>query len=583
MSDSANRDARGGSRLVFFLFLASTLGATGLGFGLERARMAEWFHATGFWFIFAAFLVWLSTWSWDRIDRDRCRQALQRHGIPAGLALVLTVSAFLSSPPDFRILADETNLLGSAAAMYDRHSFYNPTQVLYYYEGIQNVISYEWDKRPLFFPFMVYLAHLFTGYRETNAFLVNFCCSWALLFLFYLVLTRWFSRSIAVMGMSLLAAFPLVVLWMTSGGFEIPNLAFGALAFFAAHRLMRSGSARHAEWLGLTLVLLAQIRYESVLFTVVLFPLVPLFLRGEEWGNLSWRTAVLPWLYLPVVWQRLTSFNDGVFQMSNGKAPFSLEWLGPNLQHAYRFFTSAQENFAMIPALFWMAALCVVPTLWYIGQQRMRLGWKSLAIPGAALMLVLLNAAILFLYFWGNLTLQYALRLGLIFVPFLVALVCFGIDVATAGGLRGRRWMAIGALALVVWYWPVAGANGAVREILIFREFSAVRRFLAREYPQRDIVIVSDIANCYVPLRYSAVYPGHANARSAELLGNLGAGLFRDLVVIQRVAYGNGRPAPETSVNPQFQLEPLYQSQLSGEHALRISRVRTSRPGWDKR
>ena len=143
--------------------------------------------------------------------------------------------------------------------------------------------------------------------------------------------------------------------------------------------------------------------------------------------------------------------------------------------------------------------------------------------------------------------------------------------------------MVLGCIGLIVWYWPLAGANGAVREILIFREFSAVRRFLYQAYPRRDVVVISDIANCYVPLRFSAVYPAHANAKSGDLIGNLNAGLFRDIVVIQRVAYGGGQVAPETALNADFQLQPLEQCQLSGEHALRISRVKTGRPGWDQR
>lgn len=579
----AGDDAAAGTLVIPGLFLISAVGAAGVGFLPERTVMAEWFHASGFWFIFAAFLLWLSSWKWDTATSDRAKAFTHRHGVGAGLALLLTVSAFLSSPPDFRILADETNLLGTASAMYDRHSFYNPTQVLYYYEGIQNVISKEWDKRPLFFPFMVFLAHTFTGYREGNVFLVNFFCSWALLFGFYLLLTRWFTRTMSVIGMALLASIPLVVLWMTSGGFEIANLAFGVLAFLFAHRLVGSGSARHAEWLAMTLVLLSQIRYESVIFAVALLPLIPLFMRREEWTCLSWRVPLLPWLFLPVVWQRLTSFNDGVFQMNNGKAPFSFEWLWPNLQNAFRFFTSANENYAMIPALFWLALPAAMLAIWYIARTIRQTGWRPLALPASAFTVVFLNAAILFLYFWGNLTLQYALRLGLIFVPFQVALVVFGLDLVTAGGARGRRWLALGCLALIVWYWPVAGANGAVREILIFREFSAVRRFLLKAYPQRDVVVISDISNCYVPLRYSAVYPHHANTRSGDLLGNLTAGLFRDIVVIQRVAYGSNLVAPETAVNAEYKLQTLFQSQLSGEHALRISRVLSIRPDAERR
>ncbi|MFZ2960671.1 MAG: glycosyltransferase family 39 protein [Candidatus Ozemobacteraceae bacterium] len=540
----------------------------------DKPRIVEWFHATGFVSIFAAFLLWLGSLPWEFFERTRLVAFARRHAVPALLALGITVSAFLSSPPTFRILADETNLMGTASAMYDEHAFYNPTQRTHYYEGMQNTISREWDKRPLFFPFMVYLAHSFLGYRETNGFVVNAICSFFLLFSFYLLLNRFFTRFLSVLGMIILAAFPLLVLWMTSWSFEIPNLLFGVLAFLSFERLTRTGSAKDAETLVFTLILLAQIRYESVLFLVVLFPVGAYFLKREEVGALSWRILLVPMLLLPSVWQRMVSFNQGAFQMTNGKSPFSFEWFGPNLQYAWNFFTAERVAYGTIPLVFYCSFVGLFAAVWWYISNRKEWTARAWLIPGSAITVFGLNAAILFGYYWGNLTLQYAMRLGLIFVPFMIASCVFLLDCITDRGRQARVWLIVGVCSLPIWYWSSAGANEAVREILIFREFTAVRRFLDYSFPRKDVVVISDLSNLYIPFRWSAVGNAYANASVNDLLTNLKNGLFQNFITVQRIGYADGKPSLGTFLDPKFELETLYETQYSAEEMLRISRVK---------
>ena len=540
----------------------------------DLTRIADWFHASGFFLIFVAFLLWLTSLPWEKLTRERVAAFAHRHAVAAGLALAIIISAFLTSPPQFRILADETNLMGMASAMYDEHSFYNPTQRTHFYLGMTNTISKEWDKRPLFFPFMVYLAHSFLGYREINGFVVNFISSVFLLFAFYLLLNRFFTRFLSLLGMIILAAFPLLVLWMTSSSFEVPNMLFGVLAFLAFERLTCSNSARHAEILFLTLVILAQIRYESVLFLVVLMPVGVLFIRREEFAALSWRMVALPFLLLPVVWQRMTTFNQGVFQMTDGKPPFSLEWVMPNLSHAWHFFTAARSAYGMIPLVFLGAIFGTISGLWYLRNHRHELITRAWLIPGSAIAVVALHAGILFFYFWGNLTLQYAMRLGLIFVPFMVSACVFLLHYLSDGGRCARVWLAVGVCALPLCYWSAAGPNEAVREILLFREFTTIRTFLNSHYPQKDVLLISDLSNLYVPLRWSSVGNSHANATADGLLLNLKNGLFQDIIAIQRIVYSTGLPSAGTTLNPKFDLETIFETQHSPEEMLRLSRVK---------
>ncbi|MBF0498832.1 MAG: glycosyltransferase family 39 protein [Candidatus Riflebacteria bacterium] len=541
-----------------------------------KAKLAEWFHASGFILIFAAFIFWLTALPWALLERDRLIVLARRHLAAAVIAILFTVGAFLTSPPEFRILADETNLMGTATSMYDEHSFYNPTQRTHFYEGMKTTLSKEWDKRPLFFPFMIYLAHSFLGYRDTNAFAVNAICSFFMLFTFYLLLNRFFTRFISIIGMAILAAFPLLVLWMTSGGFEVPNLLFGVISFLFLERLSRTGSAKDAEALVFTLILLAQIRYESALFMIVLVPVGAVFLKHDELQKLSWKLILVPVLLLPIIWQRITNFSQGTFQVPGGKASFSLEWLGPNLTYAWRFFNADRVAYGMIPIVFWGAVLGLIAAIWWYVTHRNEWTARAWLIPGTAVAVFAINAAILFTYYWGNLTLQYAMRLGLIFVPFMVASLVFLLDRLSNGGNRLRVWLAIGACALPIWYWSGAGQNEAVREILIYREFIAVRSFLNPWYPRKDILIISDLSNLYVPFRWSAVNVQYANNNYNSLKSNLDNALFQDLIAIQRIKYSDGQSSPETLMDSKFELETLYETQYSADEMLRISRVKHS-------
>ncbi|MBF0544038.1 MAG: glycosyltransferase family 39 protein [Candidatus Riflebacteria bacterium] len=567
----------GRAKIIFIVLSILSTGFFGV-YLLTKPQMTTCFQKTAFYAIFIAFFTWLAVFPYS-IPRtwNTLVDFFRRRGFPIGLALVLTIAAFLTSPVRFRILADETNLMGMAQAMYDFHEFYNPTQVLYYYEGITNVISSEYDKRPVVFPFLVYLAHSFFGYNDNNGFVVNAISSFLLLLFFYVFLERFFSRLLATAGVILLAAFPLVVLWMTSCGFEIPNLLFAVLAFIALERFLEHKTARDAEFLVLTLLILSQVRYESVLFAIVILPLVPLFLPSSEYPQLSWRTIIIPPFFLPIVWQRLTTWGQALFQMEGDKPPFSTIWLIPNLKSAWAFFTGAKTAYGMIPVVFDAAISGFLLALVLLILRRKEISLKNLTLFGTAFTLIFLNCAVLFLYYWGNLTLQYAIRLGLLYVPFLVFSVIYFLNFLTDNGTKFRRSIILVAVALLFYSWPRAGINSSVREILLFREFAAAQRFLRANYPGKEILLISDRSNLYTPFRYSGVNFGYVNANPDGIMINLKYKLFQDVLALQRINYKDDKPCPETFLMDAFKTETLFETQLSEEQKLRIARVKPAK------
>lgn len=556
------------------VFVAIGLGAAGLGFALPKARVAEWFHATGFYSIFASFVLWLTYLPFAKATRARAVELLREHWIAVSLAVATTAAAFLTSPPMFRILADETNLLGVAMDMYDEHSFRNPTEAIYYFGGVKQQLHFEWDKRPLLYPFLVYLAHGVFGYRpEMNGFLVNAVCSVGLYLSFYALLRRHTTKFYALVGTSLLFAFPVNVMWMTTSSFEIPNLFFGTLAFLAFDRMLTERSGAAAARVLAAVLLVSQVRYESALFAMVLLPAIALVVPYKEWPKIGYRALLVPPLFLAVVWQRRLATGQGIFQMQGDKPAFSLEWLEPNLKHAYNFFTAKQSWYGTIPVLFWSSLFgLLLVGIWFY-RNRKTAGLRLWGTLIAASLIALAHAGILFVYYWGNLTLQYALRLGIIFLPFLVVLTLFALKQLLAGAEQHRHYVLAALFALYAYYWPEAGHNDAPKQIFIYREFNDVRGFLDREHPEKDYLLLSDLSNLYVPFRMSAISIGRANGDPIDVLRKLDRGLVQTVYAVQRVSFVDDQIQEQTKLDERLSLETVFETQHNGTQRLRISKV----------
>ena len=289
---------------------------------IPSPRLTAIYHNSGFYILFASFIYW----AYLQLPRQFNLARLQAFGKDQGLILLFIIAVvalmFLVSPLQFRILADETNLLGIANSMYSQHSFENRTSALFYFQQ-QHQVHSEWGIRPNFYPFLVYVLHSLKGYSAYNGFIVNFIAGVVCLFSFYWLLNRWFSTAMALLGAITLAAFPVFVLWVTSSGFEIVNLALALTAFCWLYQYQQTDDSYHLERLALTLVLLAQTRYESAVFVFSIGLAVLIMLRVEQIKALSWRFVLVPFFFLPIAWQRVIKTDKGDYQVTGDDAIFN--------------------------------------------------------------------------------------------------------------------------------------------------------------------------------------------------------------------------------------------------------------------
>lgn len=558
-------------KIAIFAVLVNLAFIFGLGVP-SREKTTEWYKAVAYYNVFTCFLLWLTTLPFLSWNREKALEFLRKHAAPFFLAGLIVILAIRTSPPQFRILADETNLLGTASAMYDQRKCFNPTQMIFYYEGVSEVVSSEWDIRPLFYPFLVSMAHSFLGYSENNSFVVNAIAGVFLLWGFYFLLQRWFTRFFGVLGMLLLASVPLLIMWITSGGFEIVNLLFAILSFLAFDHFLTHRRAEQAEFLVFTLVLLAQVRYESGLFAICMVPFIPFFLEKGEFGKFSPRVFLLPFLFLPLVWHRMMLKAEN-YLLPGTQDLFSLGHFKDHLKPAWNFFWGSNQNFAMIPLLFYGFLLSLGYAVFWIWDHRKSLTARGMAMVAAACGSFLMYCTILFSYYMGDLTKQWTIRLGILFLPFIIAPTIWALFQISGQWRSCRRWFVVGAVALMIYYWPVAGANAAVREIIRYREFTIVREILEKRFWRKTTLVISDFSNLYVPLRWSSVNFGHANKFDWDILNRLKNHLYPDTLAVQHILFKDGSATPETALSPRYTTEPIFETQLGPEEFLRISRV----------
>lgn len=567
--------------LTFTAFTTSV--AVYFGFvGLDKARMEQYYNIYTWYFLAFALFLWLQQCFKLLPALAEISQRFSRHLWPGLLAAGLSIAAIFASPPDFRILADETNLLSMAMAMYDEHACTNPTQMVSYYHGMRRVISQVTDMRPGLFPFAVSALHSLTGYRPENAFAVNAMAGFACLFLVYYLTQLFWGRFWGTVAMLLLGSFPVFVLYMTSAGFEVFNLAFVLVFLLLLNRFIRTATAANAEALLLLLPLLAQTRYESAL---ALFCAVPVILRrlsGSEYCHFSLRLAILPLLFLPVAWLRVVTFSQQAFQVSSIDQAFGLDLFVKNIRRALPFFSGSERAYGMVPIIFFLAVAGLVWVFfdWQarhcqaVKDQQAALAYRAdrlFLLAGA--WLFMLHAGARFAYYWGDMTLQYTSRLGIVFLPVLVFLAVYLMRRLTFLFAWNRGWAAIMAILVLLHGWPAAGQNLAVRDILFYREFKTVREFLERHFPDRkDYIVVTEQSNAMTPLRYNTFTIGHLNSSVDQIKQDLKNRTWRYLIVIQKIAIDTGRFVENSEINQDFALETLYESQLSVNRKLRISK-----------
>ena len=364
----------------------------------------------GYWIIATAVLLFV--WVFGRSLRDEWRgwRVVEWRLWCGPAAAVLAASAWMHihEPHEYKIVMDEVVLGGTAMTMHFEREVAVPVRG-YEYAGDFEVYSSFVDKRPLLFPFLVATVHDLTGYRVKNAIWLNLVLTPCFMALVFGVAGRLGGRGAGYSALSLMATLPLLAQNFTSLGFECLNLVMIVLTLWLGMRLFeRAEDEDRLSAFVLAGVLLAQTRYESVLFVAPVGAAVLLTWWRKRRVSLPWPVLAAPLLMLPVPWLlnvfKVTKATWQLSDIDGADAPFGFGYFYDNIGYAlahYLDFTGAEPNSTLLFVLGLLGSGLVVMRLWREQQDLFR---RDASEAAAVIFWLGLGAhtLVMLCYFWGR-------------------------------------------------------------------------------------------------------------------------------------------------------------------------------------
>ncbi|MEN9401429.1 MAG: hypothetical protein RL091_132 [Verrucomicrobiota bacterium] len=538
--------------------------------------------AGGYWAILGT-SVWYGWSLYALAKADRPWAGWRQEFSPGILALIIGCGLLLlvHEQYGFKILMDEIMLLGTSMGMhFDKHPLV-PIRG-HDLQGAFQLLEGRLDKRPLFHPFLVSTLHDLTGYRPENAFVLNTGLIFVLLGLVYHTGRKIAGKLAGVLAVLLLTSLPLLAQNATGGGFEVLNLVMIMSTLALGIRYAERRDAVSQQALLLSAVLLAQTRYESILF---LLP-VGLLILWVWWekrqpvlaGGIVW----VPLLFLPVaLHQKIFSVRAASWEMASQPGfdrPFSLSYIGTNLPHWLNFFfdPTGENSNSMVLSILGLLALPFL--LLWAGKTLLRL--RETPPVQAALAIFTLGFAahtlLMLCYFWGRFDDPVIRRLSL---PLNLWLVLAVVTVAAQAARWKHTWPVLIGVTLFGTFFsslPTMARHDYSFDYYVGREMEWRRDFI-KAHPEKDYLFIDNDAIIWITHLVSATPIQQALNRKGVIQFNFRNHTFTAIYVFQRYTVDPSTGAmtvqKEYDLGPDYQLEPVVERRFTPLTVSRISRV----------
>lgn len=571
-------------RLRLLLLVASGVLAIGLGFVLVGPTEAESLIAAGgYYYMLGLFSLWVFYgWRVAQARRAVWQTWLRRPGLVGLVLAAATAFVLWSDSYQHKVLFDEYVLQATAWHMHATKEIGTVVRAYDLFGTWQPIDTFV-DKRPYFFTFLLSLVHDLTGYRLANVFVLNSALAAA-----FLALTYWFARQLTnrtggLLAVALLATLPLLGQNATGAGMEVHNLAMLLFTMCAALLYLRAPDGDRAALLCLSAVLLAQSRYESVLFVGP----VALVLLAGWWRAgrmlLPWAGVAVPLLLVPYAWQsRVVTATPLLWQLRDGEtARFSVGYLGRNLTGAINFFFNVGTKLANS---WYLSVLGFVALGWAVFAAARWLARHPRTLPPAAPLVTTLfgagivaNLTLLMFYYWSQLDDVVASRFALpmclllaLLAAMLVARLAVRWPVAPRAAFTGIGFY------LLVSALPAMSYRLYTSENLVMQEVDWQHDYIASHY-HTPILFISDMSTIpWILWKTPALLLHIAAGRGPEIAWHLKQGTFKEVLVAQRLrptsAEGKYGVDPDDLLPPNFHLQTLTEKRF-GATLARISRI----------
>ena len=565
----------------------TAVGSIGLAFFLLDAPTAvAWVRHGGYWLLLLNLLLLLfclvrAVPSFRGVRGFKAWIITRRHP----LTFIAVVSGFmlLQQPAGFKIVMDEPVIASTALRMHE-HRQVMTTARAHSIEGVFTQLDGYVDKRPYFYPFLVSLLHDFTGYRSINAVVLNHLLLPILLYMVYLLGDRASPGRGGYLAVGLCGTLPLLGMAANGGGLGLLNLVMLLLCFFAAEYYIKRPDTRRGDILILVCMLLAQTRYESILFA---FPTGLVLLMGWFRARrplISWVTVISPIFLIPYGLQRELFEEEALaYELREGsQAAFSFTHVPGNLRAAADFFfnfnTTTYPNSSLISLLF-VGALVLVLVAVLCRTNR----WRELTASGGAVpalyflysSVILFNMGLLMSYHWGQLNDIMAARIAL---PFILLQTLLSVAILLRyfpSPIFYRGLCVVSVLFLVGFTLPSNAKNDYLQWVPGHGETVWVQT-KAKEYQNDKVLFITDRNVAVITERVPAVAPMFVKHRKSRLNLLMQLHAYDEIFVVFRYIEDASKPGTyrtDWPVYKDFELEIIEKEKLGKWRYICLARI----------
>jgi hypothetical protein len=536
----------------------------------------------GYWMVLLSFVLF--AWYFVRSLRENWPQLRDLRGSWRAGLLVLGTAVFLhvQERHEFKVVADEVVLGSTAMQMH----FERQAAVVvrgYDYAGNFTPLNVHVDKRPLFFPFLLSLAHDLTGYRVANVFGLNGLLSLALTALFYLIGRRLDGAPAGVAAVLLLCAVPLVAQNATGGGFELLNMVMIVLTLWLGLRYAERPVADRLCAFALAGMLLAQVRYESALFILPVGSTVLYVWWRERRADLPWPLIFTPLLLLPLPLQHnVFNLSQASWQLNDvtgATQPFGLQYFYENVGHALNFFFSfdgTQPSSWLVAVLGIFGVGFFVLTFYKHHREIFALEPATAAFC-IFIIGLLVHTGFMLCYFWGRWDDPIIRRLSLPAHALLIIAFVFVLPRLTSHRLRWQILIGVMLVYIVGATVPASAMHRFTQENFAARTTNWLGGHIRALGAKSVLAIDNNAGLQWFLYRKSSINPVALSLRPEAFLYHFRRRSFDDFIVVQRVgldlATNQRFVSAEDDVGPGIQLELIEEKAFAPPYLVRISRV----------
>ena len=553
----------------------------------KDTTVIDWIRYGGSWMILLSTLAWALAKAYPALLKPKTYQDIfqRRHWLPLAVIFGAWLLVQVTEEKNFKILLDEPVLVNTSRSMhFDRQVLVasNAQRV----DGILATKGYV-DKRPNFFPFLVSAIHDVTGYRIENAFWLNSLLTLGLFALIYGVTAQIAGRAGGLLALGLFVSVPLVWHQSSGAGFEILNLVMILLTLKVALDYFNAPSnTKRLSALCVTVAMLAQVRYESILFVI---PVAILVLMGWSVGRrmrLPWGAWAAPLMLVPVLWQqRVFNIDPSFWELFTvgTSSPFSLDYYHQNLAQATYFFFEwirQMPNAPLVAYIGWVAVFIFIicMTLRLVERQR-REHIIDNDRPAFVLWVFFLGLALYFV-----LLMCYAFDLGRYTVERLSLPLYLGLALASGlvwgAWVRGRWWLRVLTVVVLVgfigWTIPSSAAREYASIYFPMVEGQFVEQFIKQHRDERFLV-VADMSMLWTTYNVEAIPNRALNNQMPEVKYFLEHPNNPPIYVMQSLEYDPAnrryRDLASDPITPKAVLQPLRDYRIGSFRILRLSRL----------